>query len=166
MNVANSIGLKSFLVNLADIFDGDIEIEKTARRELLEVSQANFIQPMRPSRSNSFRNAAIRYTASVMISLKCHLIGALRNVQSPLYAKHSVFKSHVELVGPNGLAKSESLDLFVWNACTLWYRSEHTQLRNIYYVAGSVFGNAAIFHMFKGQMAILSLIFYATRFED
>ena len=28
MNVANSISLKSFLLNLADVFDGDIEIEK------------------------------------------------------------------------------------------------------------------------------------------
>ena len=32
MSVANSVCLKSFLLNLADVFDGDIEIEKTARR--------------------------------------------------------------------------------------------------------------------------------------
>ena len=42
MNFANSTSLKSFLLNLADVFDGDIEIEKTARRELRKISQANF----------------------------------------------------------------------------------------------------------------------------
>ena len=42
MIVATSINLRSFLLNLADVFDGDIEIEKTARRELRKVSQANF----------------------------------------------------------------------------------------------------------------------------
>jgi hypothetical protein len=31
--------------------------------------------------------------------------------KSPLYAKHSIFKSHVELVGPVGLVKSESIRL-------------------------------------------------------
>ena len=31
--------------------------------------------------------------------------------KSPLYAKHSIFKSHVELVGPDGLVKSESIRL-------------------------------------------------------
>ena len=30
---------------------------------------------------------------------------------SSLYAKHSTFKSHVELVGPDGLVKSESVRL-------------------------------------------------------
>ena len=42
MNAANSICLKSFLVNLANVFNGDIEIEKTARRELRQVSHADF----------------------------------------------------------------------------------------------------------------------------
>jgi len=42
MNVTNSISLKSPLLNLADVFDGDMEIEKTARRELRKVSRANF----------------------------------------------------------------------------------------------------------------------------
>ena len=31
--------------------------------------------------------------------------------KSPLYAKHSIFKSHVELVGPDGLVKSEAVRL-------------------------------------------------------
>ena len=42
MNAANISCLKSFLLNLANIFDGDLEIEKTARLELSKVSQANF----------------------------------------------------------------------------------------------------------------------------
>ena len=42
MNCTNSISLKSFLLNLADVVDGDMEIEKTARRELRKVSRTNF----------------------------------------------------------------------------------------------------------------------------
>ena len=42
MSSANDINLKSSLLNLADVFDGDIEIEKTARRELHKVFTANF----------------------------------------------------------------------------------------------------------------------------
>jgi hypothetical protein len=48
MIVANSISLKSFLLNLADVFDGDLEIEKTARRELRKVTQANLAQSNAP----------------------------------------------------------------------------------------------------------------------
>ena len=48
MNVANSISLKSFLLNLADVFNGDLEIEKTARRELRKVTQANLAQSNAP----------------------------------------------------------------------------------------------------------------------
>ena len=63
MNVADSISLKSFLLNLADVFDVDIEIEKTARRELRKISQANFsTKAKRPSCSNTIGNAAIRCT--------------------------------------------------------------------------------------------------------
>ena len=35
----------------------------------------------------------------------------LETSKSSLYAKHSIFKSHVELVGPDGLVKSESIRL-------------------------------------------------------
>ena len=42
MNASNSISLKSFLLNLADVFDGDLEIEKIPRGEQRKVSQVNF----------------------------------------------------------------------------------------------------------------------------
>ena len=42
MNAANSIGLKTFLLNLADGFDGDIEIEKTARSFKLGSKQQEY----------------------------------------------------------------------------------------------------------------------------
>ena len=113
MNVANSISLKSFLLNLADVFDGDMEIEKTARRELSKTSQANF----------STEQCALPATIlSVMQKSDAHpLCGDIVEMpldwrppetsKSPLYAKHSIFKSHVELVGPDGLVKSESIRL-------------------------------------------------------
>ena len=113
MNVANSIRLKSFLLNLADVFDGDIEIEKTARRVLSEVSRANF---------GPEQCALPAPIISVMQQSDAHrLCGDIIEMpfdwrppetsKSPLYAKHSTFKSHVELVGPDGLVKSESIRL-------------------------------------------------------
>ena len=113
MNVANSISLKSFLLNLADVFDGDMEIEKTARRELSKTSQANF---------STEQCALPAPILSVMQQSDAHpLCGDIVGMpldwrppetsKSPLYAKHSIFKSHVELVGPDGLVKSESIRL-------------------------------------------------------
>ena len=113
MNVANSISLKSFLLNLADVFDGDMEIEKTARRELSKASQANF---------STEQCALPAPILSVMQQSDAHpLCGDIVEMpldwrppetsKSPLYAKHSIFKSHVELVGPDGLVKSESIRL-------------------------------------------------------
>ena len=113
MNVTNNLSLKSFLLNLADVFDGDIEIEMIAKRELRKVSQANF------SMNQCDLPAPI---ISVMQKSDAHplcsdIIGMPfdwrppETSKSPLYAKHSVFKSHVELVGPNGLVKSESVRL-------------------------------------------------------
>lgn len=113
MNTANSICLKSFLLNLSDVFDGGIEIEKTARRELRKVSRANF----------SMKQCALPAPIlSVMRQPGAHPIcndiiempfdwRPPETSNSPLYAKHSVFKSHVELVGPDGLVKSESVRL-------------------------------------------------------
>ena len=113
MNVANSISLKSFLLNLADVFDGDMKIEKTARRELSKTSQANF---------STEQCALPAPILSVMQQSDAHpLCGDIVEMpldwrppetsKSPLYAKHSIFKSHVELVGPDGLVKSESIRL-------------------------------------------------------
>lgn len=42
MSSENNISLKLFLSNLAEVFDGDMEIEKTARRRLRKVRQTNF----------------------------------------------------------------------------------------------------------------------------
>ena len=113
MNAANITRLGSFLLDLADVFDGDMEIEKTARRELRKVSQANF------STNQCALPAPI---VSVMQQSDAHRLcdditqmpfdwRPPETSKSPLYAKHSVFKSHVELVGPNGLVKSESVRL-------------------------------------------------------
>ena len=113
MNVANSISLKSFLLNLADVFDGDMEIEKTARRELSKTSQANF---------STEQCALPAPILSVMQQSDAHpLCGDIVEMpldwrppetsKSPLYAKHSIFKSHVELIGPDGLVKSETIRL-------------------------------------------------------
>ena len=111
MNVANSVRLKSFLLNLADVFDGEIEIEKTARRELRKVSQAKFSTKQCPLPAPIL---------SVLQQPDAHpLCGDIigmpfdwrppKTSKNPLYAKHSIFKSHVELFGPDGLVKSKSI---------------------------------------------------------
>ena len=113
MSVANSVSLKSFLLNLADVFNGDIEIEKTARRELRKVSRAKFSTMQCPLPAPII---------SVLQQSDAHpLCGDIIGMpfdwrppetsNSPLYAKHSIFKSHVELVGPDGLVKSKELRL-------------------------------------------------------
>ncbi len=113
MNVTESINLKSFLLNLADVFDGDIEIEKVARRELRQVSQA---------RCSTERCALPAPIVSVMQQSDAHPLckdiikmpfdwRPPETSKTTLYAKHSVFKSHVELFGPDGLVKSESIRL-------------------------------------------------------
>ena len=113
MSVANSVSLKSFLLNLANVFDGDIEIEKIARRELSKVSRANF---------GAEQCALPAPIISVMQQSDAHPLCSdiiempfdwrpPETSNSPLYAKHSIFKSHVELFGPDGLVKSKALRL-------------------------------------------------------
>ena len=113
MNDANSIRLKLFLLNLADVFDGDIEIEKAWRRELRKVSRSNFgteqctlpapiISVMRQSDAHPLCDDIIKMTFGWHPP---------ETSKSPLYTKYSIFKSHVELVGPVGLVKSKALRL-------------------------------------------------------
>ena len=79
---------------------------------------------------------------------------------SLLYAKHSVFKSHVELVGPNGLVKSKALRLGLYGMLpNSEYGVRTHPAEDIYiyiYISclrGSVFGNAEMrLIVVKGQM--------------
>ena len=60
--------------------------------------------------------------------------------KSLLYAKHSVFKSHIELVGPDGLVKSRSVRLGLYGMLPHSEYGSNTPSRgNIYYACGSVF---------------------------
>ena len=113
MNVANSVSLKSFLLNLADVFDGDIEIEKTARRELRKVSRAKFSTKQCPLPApilSVLQQPDAHPLCSDIIGMPFDWRPP-ETSNSPLYAKHSIFKSHVELVGPDGLVKSKALRL-------------------------------------------------------
>ena len=109
MIAANSMSLKLFLLNLADAFDGDIESEKSARLEITGVSQAHFntkkcafpdpiVYLMQQSDAHPLRDDIIALPFDWRPP---------KTSKSPLYAKHSVSKSHVELVGPDGLVKSD-----------------------------------------------------------
>ena len=97
------------MFGLADIFIGGLEIEKTARRELYKVSQADF-SLKRSALPTPILSAMQKYDAHPIckdiIKMSFNWCPP-ETSKNPLYVKHSVFKSHVELVGPDGLVKSE-----------------------------------------------------------
>ena len=113
MSPANTPSLKSFLLSLAEVFDGPLEIERVARQELRNVADAAY-----PPGDCALPTPII----DVMHQPDAHPI--CKNIMrmsfdwrppetsaDPLYAAHSVFKSHVELLGPDGLVKSEKVRL-------------------------------------------------------
>ncbi len=103
MNSSNRICLKTFLLNLSNVFDGDIEIEKTARRELRQVSYSNVVANhcALPAPILSVMQQSDAHPLCSDISKMPFDWRPPETSKSSLYAKHSIFKSHVELVGPD-----------------------------------------------------------------
>ena len=112
--VMQSISLKRLFLDLATVFDGNLEIEKIASQELSAKSML--------AQGVSEPRAISEDIAVVMRSDKAHPICAdVLNMplnwappetsKSELYKKHSHFKAHVELLGPDGLVKSDIVRL-------------------------------------------------------
>ena len=156
------------MLKLADVFDGDIEIEKTVRRELTGVSHAHF----------STKQCALPAPiVSVMQQADAHPLcddiiempfdwRPPETSKSPLYANHSVFKSHVELVGPDGLVKSESVRLGLYGMLPHSEYGVRTHPAEEIYImlAGECFWKLECSLLREVKRSILSPIFDAARF--
>jgi len=102
--------LSTFFKTLADVFDGDLDIERIARKELQ--SQTSAYDMDHPG------GALPAPLQEVMRLPDAHPVCAdildiafnwapPETSSDPLYQKDSTFKSHVELLGPDGLIKSD-----------------------------------------------------------
>lgn len=110
--------LDQLFKELADVFDGDQEIEKHAREALLaSVSLAAKVQsPINnvvslPEPVKQVMSAADAHPV-------CRLIAAIpfqwmppQTSSDPMYIQHSLSKVHVELLGPTGLIPSDTVRL-------------------------------------------------------
>ena len=111
------MSLKLLFTELEKIFSGPLTIESQVR-SALQSSKATFgPQSCRAPLPQAFINVMERADANPI----CKLITEMQfnwappqTSSDPLYIKHSISKVHVELLGPNGLVKSDRvrLDLF------------------------------------------------------
>ena len=108
------MSLKDFFEKLAEIFDGKREIEKVAQRQLkcqhfqhrTPTSHVNLPQPiievMRRKSAHPICKAILEFPFDWRPP---------QTSNDLVYKEHSTFKSHVELLGPNGLVKSSIVRL-------------------------------------------------------
>lgn len=109
-----TICLKQLFLDLEQVFNGDLEIEKIVAQELrAKAEHAQALGEPRPVPAN---------IAAVMTADDAHPICAdvlempfnwapPETSKSELYKKHSSFKAHVELLGPDGLVTSNVVRL-------------------------------------------------------
>jgi len=106
--------LNSLFIKLAEIFNGKLAIEALASQELILKASAPFQLGQGKALAPPF--------VEVMKSTDAHPICSLllntafewappETSNSQLYKQHSVFKAHVELLGPDGLVYSDRVRL-------------------------------------------------------
>jgi len=103
------MALNSLFIKLADIFDGDLEIEQVARHELRSAAANAKLSEKQDLLRPPFLQVMHQTDAHPICAdiLKTPFNWAPPETShDDLYVQHSVFKSHVELLGPDGLAKS------------------------------------------------------------
>ena len=103
---------KNLFLKLAEVFNGNQEIERFASQELI----ANAHTPLvlgsgKPLASDFINTMQYEYAHPI-----CSLILEIpfdwappETSNSRLYKQHSIFKAHVELLGPNGLVHSNKV---------------------------------------------------------
>jgi hypothetical protein len=100
---------------LAERFDGDAPIERHARAHLLDANvDYDFPAKTPDGLAVPFLDAMSRSDADPICSLITALPFAWAPPQTssdPLYSAHSTFKVHVELLGPDGLVRSDTIRL-------------------------------------------------------
>lgn len=111
------MSLELLFTTLADVMDGDLDIERHGRQALIEsADEANF--GGKPNAlGQPFLDVLQRHDAHPV----CTLIAATplpwappQTSNDPKYLAHSATKAHVELLGPEGLVPSHSVRLGIY----------------------------------------------------
>ena len=104
--------LEALYRELATVFDDNTEIERHARDAVLSSAAS----ATHTGSSTALQPALLAVLADPAAHPVCRSIAALQLPWAPpqtssdaLYIQHSVAKVHVELVGPNGFARSDSI---------------------------------------------------------
>lgn len=103
----------ALIIGLLDVFDGPLEIEAKARKALLELTDYSITTPSMP-----LPHSVLQEFAEPNAHPLCALIADLplpwcppQTSPDPAYVAHSHGKLHVELLGPSGLIRSDSVRL-------------------------------------------------------
>ena len=108
------MNIESIFFQLSRIFDGPRAIETTARNELLKAKsfQLNMekVTPLPPSIVEAMKQADADPVCDSLLQFPFDWAPPQTSLD-PLYTHHSSFKSHIELLGPDGLLKSEVVRL-------------------------------------------------------
>ncbi len=106
--------LKSLFRRLANLFNGDLKIEKVASQELQSQAPMAMLNDKGDQLAEPYQKVMCQHNAHPICSdiLKIPFNWSPPKTSTDkLYQKHSVFKSHVELLGPDGLLKSDVVRL-------------------------------------------------------
>ena len=106
--------LNRIFAELADVFSGSRPIERAAQKELQRANGIAQIAPDGVQLSNDIITAMTQSDAHPVCAtiLQTPLPWAPPKTSSdPLYAAHSGFKAHVEVLGPDGLVHSDVVRL-------------------------------------------------------
>lgn len=113
-NTGQSINLEKLFLDLSKVFNGDLDIERTAALELRE--KAKHAQAFSEARPISEDIAAVMradgaHSVCADVLMMPFNWAPPETSKSELYKQHSYFKAHVELLGPDGLVKSDIVRL-------------------------------------------------------
>lgn len=104
---------------LAAVFDGALPIEKHASEALLAAADhASTVDVKKASHNNGLEKPYLDVMSAPDAHSVCRLIEQIpfnwtppQTSSDPLYVEHSLSKAHVELLGPSGLVRSDSVRL-------------------------------------------------------
>ena len=111
--------LKSLFEELAAVFNGYMPIENYAQNALLAASDDTLaVEASKTLAGNALAKPYLDVMSAPDAHPVCKLIKQIpfdwappKTSSDPLYIEHSLAKAHVELLGPNGLVRSDSVRL-------------------------------------------------------
>ena len=103
---------KNLFLKLAEVFNGNQEIERFASQELIANAHTPLVLGSGKPLASDFINTMQYEYAHPICSLILEIPfdwAPTETSNSRLYKQHSIFKAHVELLGPDGLVHSNNL---------------------------------------------------------